>query len=80
LPISHGRYDHLDEPSVRALQAQAGGPPLFVAPLGVGAWLRRRGMTRVVALDGWQSHRDDALEAALALAVGQTLVLPQRAP
>ncbi len=55
--ISHDHYDHLDEPSVRALAAQAGGPPLFVAPLGVGQWLRQAGMARVVELDWWDTHQ-----------------------
>lgn len=63
--ISHNHYDHLDEASVRALQAQAGGPPLFIAPLGVGAWLRDQGMTRVVELDWWQSHTAGGLEVVL---------------
>lgn len=63
--VSHNHYDHLDEASVRALEAQAGGAPLFVAPLGVGAWLRERGLRRVVELDWWQSHRIDAIELVL---------------
>ncbi|MFO1328276.1 MAG: MBL fold metallo-hydrolase [Rubrivivax sp.] len=63
--ISHDHYDHLDEASVRTLQAQAGGAPLFVVPLGVGAWLRGWGVTRVVELDWWQTHRDGALEVML---------------
>ena len=32
--ISHNHYDHLDEASVRALNAQPGGPPVFVVPRG----------------------------------------------
>src|SRR6516165_4851517 len=36
--VSHNHYDHLDEASVRALAAQAAGPPLFVVPLGIKAW------------------------------------------
>ncbi len=31
--ISHNHYDHLDDASVRALNAQPGGPPLFIVPL-----------------------------------------------
>ena len=40
--ISHNHYDHLDAASVRALAAQAGGPPLFIVPLGIKALARRR--------------------------------------
>ena len=39
--ISHNHYDHLDRPSVRALQRQAGGPPTFLVPHGVDAWFAR---------------------------------------
>lgn len=51
--VSHNHYDHLDRPTVLALQAQAGGPPLFVVPLGMDRWLRDQGVTRVKALDWW---------------------------
>lgn len=36
--ISHNHYEHLDLASVRALQNQAGGPPLFLVPLGIDFW------------------------------------------
>jgi N-acyl-phosphatidylethanolamine-hydrolysing phospholipase D len=55
--ISHNHYDHLDAMSVRALNAQAGGPPLFVVPLGMKPWFAEQGIDRVVALDWWQSHK-----------------------
>jgi L-ascorbate metabolism protein UlaG (beta-lactamase superfamily) len=51
--ISHNHYDHLDEGSVRALNAQDGGPPLFVVPLGVETWMAEIGITNVRALDWW---------------------------
>jgi len=54
--ISHNHYDHLDTPSVRALNAQAGGPPLFVVPLGLKAWMADEGIHNVVELDWWQTH------------------------
>ena len=54
--ISHNHYDHLDDASVRALAAQAGGSPLFVVPLGLKAWMAERGITHVVELDWWHSH------------------------
>jgi len=55
--ISHNHYDHLDEASVLALAAQAGGSPLFVVPLGIKAWLADIGISRVVELDWWDTHR-----------------------
>jgi L-ascorbate metabolism protein UlaG (beta-lactamase superfamily) len=51
--ISHNHYDHLDENSVRALNGQQGGPPLFVVPLGLERWLEAVGITRAKALDWW---------------------------
>jgi L-ascorbate metabolism protein UlaG (beta-lactamase superfamily) len=52
--ISHNHYDHLDENSVRALNGQPGGPPLFVVPLGMERWMADIGITHVRALDWWQ--------------------------
>jgi L-ascorbate metabolism protein UlaG (beta-lactamase superfamily) len=53
--ISHNHYDHLDAASVKALNAQAGGPPLFVVPLGVERWLADEGIKNAKALDWWDS-------------------------
>lgn len=39
--LSHDHYDHLDLPSVRAVERQTGGPPLFLVPAGVDAWFAR---------------------------------------
>jgi N-acyl-phosphatidylethanolamine-hydrolysing phospholipase D len=63
--ISHNHYDHLDEASVTALNAQRGGPPLFIVPLGLKAWLAGQGITQVVELDWWQSHRVGGAEVVL---------------
>lgn len=54
--VSHNHYDHLDLPSLQALNAQAGGPPLFLMPLGVGDWLKRQGIANTAQLDWWESH------------------------
>ena len=60
--ISHNHYDHLDEASVRLLDAQPGGPPLFLVPLGLKPWLEAVGARRAVELDWWQSHRVGEVE------------------
>lgn len=54
--VSHNHYDHLCETSVRALGQQAGGPPQFIVPLGLGDWFRAKGLSTVVELDWWHSH------------------------
>jgi N-acyl-phosphatidylethanolamine-hydrolysing phospholipase D len=54
--ISHNHYDHLDRGSIESLAAQAGGPPLFLVPLGIKAWLARLGIQDAVELDWWQRH------------------------
>jgi len=52
--VSHNHYDHLDLGTVKALQAQPGGPPLFIVPLGIERWLQAQGVNRAHALDWWQ--------------------------
>jgi len=63
--VSHNHYDHLDDASLRALNAQAGGPPMFVVPLGNRAWLAERGIVNAVELDWWQSHAVSGVEVVL---------------
>jgi len=63
--VSHNHYDHLDEGSVVALNAQAGGPPLFVVPLGLKPWLADLGITNAVELDWWKSHQLGNVEIVL---------------
>ena len=59
--ISHNHYDHLDLASVRELLRL--NPRLHCyAPLGLGAWLRARGIAAVHELDWWQHREQDALE------------------
>jgi N-acyl-phosphatidylethanolamine-hydrolysing phospholipase D len=57
--ISHNHYDHLDTASVQALNAQAGGPPLFLVPLGIRKWMADKGISNARELD-WS----DATHAA----------------
>jgi N-acyl-phosphatidylethanolamine-hydrolysing phospholipase D len=54
--ISHNHYDHLDRDTVKALDAQPGGAPLFLAPLRIKAWLDRLGIQRSIELDWWETH------------------------
>jgi N-acyl-phosphatidylethanolamine-hydrolysing phospholipase D len=54
--ISHNHYDHLDVGTVKVLNAQAGGPPLFIVPLGVDLWMKQQGIDNVVRMDWWQMH------------------------
>ncbi len=57
--ISHDHYDHLDMATVtRLAEVQR---PLFLVPLGLQAWFRERGITRVEELDWWQSRTFDGL-------------------
>lgn len=49
--VSHGHYDHLDEWTLRRLNP----PGRVVAPLGLGAWFRKRGFAKVEELGWWQS-------------------------
>ncbi len=55
--VSHNHFDHLDEASVRALNAQPGGPPLVVVPLGLKPWLTQRGVHNAVELDWWDRQQ-----------------------
>lgn len=54
--ISHDHYDHLDRPTVEHL-VRAHPDARWIAPLGVGAWLRRRRANVVAELDWWEETR-----------------------
>jgi N-acyl-phosphatidylethanolamine-hydrolysing phospholipase D len=60
--ISHNHYDHLDEQSVRALASQKGGAPLYLVPMGNGAWFKALGISSVVDMAWWQSHKVQDVE------------------
>lgn len=54
--VSHNHYDHCDKGSLLALNAQFGGPPAFIVPLGLKAWFNKAGISNVIELDWWGSH------------------------
>lgn len=58
--LSHDHFDHLDEALVRMLAPRG---LRWLAPLGVGGWLRKWGVPRsdVTELDWWDSARVDDL-------------------
>src|SRR5688500_5460667 len=53
--LSHDHYDHLDSMTVRRLATRYPDAQ-WIAPVGVGALLRRRGAANVAELDWWQSR------------------------
>lgn len=54
--LSHNHYDHLDVPTVRRLVRRHPQARWFV-PLGLGEFLRRRGVRTVRELDWWEEAR-----------------------
>jgi N-acyl-phosphatidylethanolamine-hydrolysing phospholipase D len=59
--VSHDHYDHLDLTTVRRIAARHPQAE-WIAPLGVGAWLRRRGVIVAAELDWWHSTRTHRLD------------------
>lgn len=60
--ISHSHYDHLDAPSVEALNSQSGGPPLFLVPLGIKDWLVNKGISHAQEFDWGDQVRASGLD------------------
>ncbi len=61
--LSHGHYDHLDRGTIKALNNQKTGPPLFLVPMGMERWMRRRGVNSSVPFDWWQERALGGLKA-----------------
>ena len=54
--LSHDHYDHLDDSTVRRLIARYPSAQ-WIAPIGVGDFLRKRGASNVAELDWWESRK-----------------------
>ncbi|XP_038597431.1 N-acyl-phosphatidylethanolamine-hydrolyzing phospholipase D isoform X1 [Tachyglossus aculeatus] len=54
--ISHDHYDHLDRRTVLALNERFGGELRWFVPLGLLAWMQRRGCENVIELDWWEEN------------------------
>lgn len=55
--VSHDHYDSLDSNSIKKLARRDGGSDtLFAVPLGMGKWMRSKGVMNVVELDWWQTR------------------------
>jgi N-acyl-phosphatidylethanolamine-hydrolysing phospholipase D len=60
--ISHSHYDHLDLGTVKRLNQQSGGPPMFFVPLELKAWFLKNGIHNVAELDWWESREHMGLK------------------
>lgn len=54
--LSHDHYDHLDDSTVRRLVARYPRTQ-WIAPIGVGGFVRKRGAANVAELDWWESRK-----------------------
>lgn len=52
--VSHSHYDHLDTGSIRALQ-QRFPNATYIVPLGLAAWFRELGISKIHELDWWDA-------------------------
>ncbi|MBO9666289.1 MAG: MBL fold metallo-hydrolase [Bdellovibrio sp.] len=53
--ISHNHYDHMDLPTLKALQMYGLGKTRFLVPLGLKKLLEDEGLTNVTEFDWWES-------------------------
>lgn len=55
--ISHAHYDHLDLPTLRALEKRSPGRTLFLVPLGLKSLLKSESIRNVQEVDWWDQVR-----------------------
>lgn len=56
--ISHGHYDHLDFPTIRKIK----GNPTFYVPHGLKSTFIRKGFSRIIEANWWESFSDHHLK------------------
>ena len=59
--ISHSHFDHLDVPTLKKI----GNDALYVVPKDVGEILKSAGLTKIVELGWWETHREGELAITL---------------
>jgi N-acyl-phosphatidylethanolamine-hydrolysing phospholipase D len=78
--ISHDHYDHLDLASVKALHKRFGESIEWLVPLGLAAWLRARGISRVREMDWWDSvhvqNSKNTAQVRVSARTGNVCLLP----
>lgn len=70
--VSHSHRDHLDLPTLKKIGNQA----LFVVPKDVGEILKDAGLTRVIELGWWETHREGDLAITLVPAQHWSMRVP----
>ncbi|MEK3890179.1 MBL fold metallo-hydrolase [Bacillus sp. FSL K6-3431] len=55
--ISHSHYDHLHYSSIKSLK----GEPMFLIPIGLGSWFKRKGFGNTMEFTWWEEHEVSGL-------------------
>ncbi|HEX5725465.1 MAG TPA: MBL fold metallo-hydrolase [Longimicrobiaceae bacterium] len=78
--VSHDHYDHLDDGTVRRLQARFGEEVRWIAPLGYRAWFAKRGVRRLAELDWWDETEIEAPGGSLRVTCAPAQHWTRRGP
>ncbi len=61
--VSHDHYDSLDAGTIEELLQRKGGDnTMFFVPLGLKAWFKDVGATRVTEMDWWETRQQNGIE------------------
>ena len=58
--VSHNHYDHLDNNSIQLLKKIH--DPIFIVPSQLNIWFHKNGISKVVDLNRWNSHKENDIE------------------